>query len=138
MVKLDKHRLGKLWVNGGRTPHKWCNYHLDTNIDGKYYLIERANKKAWLLWLLLLPIQLITLVVLLVATGVLKLAEMVVDGGWSEVSINPIICVNSTIFNKGAIRKDEVADTQEDLGKMVSCIKTKNVIKDKQEIQDEK
>lgn len=125
LLKLDKKLLEAHWEEGGRKPSKWCDYYLDYNVGRPSVLLETANAWAYLTWVLTLPIMIPLLIIGFMSMCVVKLFEWCLDKGWCDQRTNPVICVNSTLFNKGAIRSDEIPlDKEDQLDQLVNCLKS--------------
>lgn len=100
-VKLNKQKLNEKWKEGGRVASKWCNYYLIYKED-KYYLVEVANWKAYLVTLLLTPIIIFVFVVAGLHWFIEKFFNLI------NQPVQPSIAAFSTLFSKSKVRTDWV------------------------------
>ena len=100
-VKLNKQKLNETWKEGGRVASKWCNYYLIYKED-KYYLVEVANWKAYLVTLLLTPIIIFVFVVAGLHWFIEKVFNLI------NQPVQPSIASFSTLFSKSKVRTDWV------------------------------
>ena len=100
-VKLNRQKLNEKWKEGGRVVNKWCDYYLVEKYD-KYYLIEVANWKAYLVSLVCSPLILVLFILSLIQLVIDKVAERV------DISSTPVIKVLATLFTKEKVRTDWV------------------------------
>ena len=103
-IKLNRVKLEAKWKSGGRKTSKWCNYYLN-EVGGNSYLIEKANWKSYAVFILTLPLLLITLVVI----GLYKVLGFFV--GFLDMSITPLASSYLTL-TEGFYRRDVVRSEQ--------------------------
>lgn len=105
--KLDKCLLNDKWSNGGRKTSKWCNYYLSEK-DGMYYLVEKANFKAYFISILLSPVILL-LVFLMLIYKALEMVITVIDLNATPVSEAYLSLFTKDKVRTDLIKKDEVS-----------------------------
>lgn len=97
--KLNRHKLSKLWEEGGREPSKWCNQYLIKKGEN-YLLVEEATWYCYLVYLLSLPL----ILAILLLTFLYKTLEktlMLVDK-----PIRPLAAAHLSLFTKKKYRTD--------------------------------
>lgn len=111
-IKLNKQKLNEKWKDGGRETSKWCNYYLICKED-KYYLVEVANWKAYLVTLLLTPFILFVVIIAGLHWCVEKVFNLI------NQPIHPTVATFSTLFTKEKVRTDWVK--KQDLHMFKDC-----------------